>query len=103
MTDIYHHLSLDNLRDLKAETLKEISRDCDAAVSGILSGIRAMGNLAFWASTSDDYDETQAMNDLRDLGESLIYLPRIVCALNENAQNAECELRERKKQTLKNS
>ncbi|SMG37456.1 hypothetical protein [Cedecea sp. NFIX57] len=96
MTDIYHHLSLDNLRDLKAETLKEISRDCDAAVSGILSGMRAMGSLAFWASTSKDYDESQAMSDLRDLGESLMHLPRIVCALNENAQNAECELRVRK-------
>ena len=96
MADIYHHISLDNLRDAKPETLKEISRDCDAAVSGILSGMRAMGSLAFWASTSEDYDESQAMSDLRDLGESLMYLPRIVFALNENAQNAECELRERK-------
>jgi hypothetical protein len=95
MTDIYHHISQPCLSETKTETLKEMSRDCDAAVSGILAAMRAMGSMAFWACTSEDYSEELAKDDLRDLGESMMYLPRIVQALSENANNAEFELRQR--------
>ena len=101
MADIYHHISLGSCRDYETETLQEIERDCDDAVSGILSGMRAMGNMAFWACSSKNYPAEQAMEDLRNMGESMMYLPRIVEALNENAQSARYELRQRKEKVRK--
>ncbi|WP_202307791.1 hypothetical protein [Dryocola clanedunensis] len=101
MTDIYHHLSQPCMRESSTEALREMSRDCDAAVSGLLAGMRAMGSMAFWACTSEDYAEELAKDDLRDLGESLMYLPRIVQALSENANNADFELRQREAKVRK--
>lgn len=95
MTDIYHHISQPCLSDTDTTTLKEISRDCDAAVSGLLAGMRAMGSMAFWACDSENYSPNLATEDLRDLGESLMYLPRIIQALSENANNVDYELRQR--------
>ncbi|MCT4713225.1 hypothetical protein MUA04_23935 [Enterobacteriaceae bacterium H11S18] len=101
MTDIYHHISQPCLRESSTETLKEMSRDCDAAVSGLLAGMRAMGSMAFWACDSENYSPSLAAEDLRDLGESLMYLPRIVQALSENANNADFELRQREAKVRK--
>lgn len=92
MTDIYNHLARCDFSQMDSKTLSEVRNQSEDAFNGIMAGIHGMGNMAFWATDSENYSDDLAAKDLRSLGEALMYLPRIAAALNDNAQNAQFEI-----------
>ncbi|MFT4466398.1 MAG: hypothetical protein ACMX3H_19960, partial [Sodalis sp. (in: enterobacteria)] len=62
------------------------------AFDGIMSGLRALGSMAFWMRTSKEYGDDQAAEDLYSIGKLLMHLPRIAEALRQNADDADFEL-----------
>lgn len=92
MSDIYHVLITHDFQTMDIETLKEVRLHSEVAFNGVMSGMAAMGSLAFWASTSEEYDSELAAQDLRNLGEMMAQLPRMAVALNENVNNADFEI-----------
>lgn len=92
MTDIYHQLTRHDFRQMDTESLTEARNQYSTAFDGIMSGLRALGSMAFWARSSDGYGDEQAAEDLYSIGELLMHLPRIAEALHQNADNANLEL-----------
>lgn len=95
MSDIYDYLvkaDLDSMSTAELRKFRSVSSDtCD----GLLSTLRVMGECAFWACANEDYHESQAKNDLRRIGESLMYLPRLVDAMRFNEHEAEFKIYQR--------
>lgn len=87
--DIYDYLTRSDLSRLSTEELRKLSGISICASDGIMAGLKAMGECAFWACANEDYTANQAKDDLHRISESLMYLPRIVEALNLNAENAQ--------------
>ncbi|AHK18658.1 hypothetical protein [Yersinia similis] len=92
MADIYDRLIRSDYRELDTDTLKDLHNESEDAFRGILSGMTAMGSMAFWLQGAENYSDEIASADLRALGNALMYLPRIAEALNDNAQNAQFEI-----------
>lgn len=95
MSDIYNVLTTHDFRKMDIETLKETSCHSSLAFDGFISGLTAVGNLAFWATNNEDYDPKQAAEDLMGLGHMLITLPRIAAALKAAELDAELEIHRR--------
>ncbi|MEN0629652.1 ubiquinol-cytochrome C reductase [Phytobacter ursingii] len=70
------------------DELKGIQSRTDEAVSDLLLGISAIGNLMFWAADSDDYPEETAKGDMYRIGAMLGAVGEVARALNDTAQNA---------------
>lgn len=70
------------------DELKGIQSRTDEAVSDLLLGISAIGNLMFWAADSDNYPEESAKADMYRLGAMLGTVSEVARALNDNATNA---------------
>ena len=70
------------------DELKGIQSRTDEAVSDLLLGISAIGNLMFWAADSDNYPEESAKADMYRLGAMLGTVGEVARALNDTAQNA---------------
>ncbi|WP_336844606.1 hypothetical protein [Providencia rettgeri] len=87
--DIYDYLTRTDLSQLSTEELHKLRCISNSASDGIMTGLKAMGECAFWACANEDYTANQARADLRRISESLMYLPRIVEALAFNAENAQ--------------
>lgn len=87
--DIHDYLIRSDLSRLSTEELRKLSGISICASDGIMAGLKAMGECAFWACDSENYTDKQARADLHRISESLMYLPRIVEALNLNAENAQ--------------
>ncbi|HGJ5883378.1 hypothetical protein, partial [Arsenophonus sp.] len=81
--------------NMSNDELREISSLYEDAYDGIMSGLKVMGECAFWASANEDYPEGQAQQDLYRLGNALMYLPRIAEALNQGADIAKFTLYQR--------
>lgn len=70
------------------DELKGIQSRTDEAVSDLLLGISAIGNLMFWAADSDNYPEESAKADMYSLGAMLGRIGEVARALNDSAANA---------------
>jgi hypothetical protein len=86
--DIHDYLIRTDLSQLSTEELQRLHGISVSASDGIMAGLKAMGECAFWACDSENYSDSQAKDDLRRISESLMYLPRIAEALSLNADNA---------------
>ncbi|OTA15234.1 hypothetical protein Xvie_03041 [Xenorhabdus vietnamensis] len=95
MSDIYNHLVRHDFNDMDTEELKDLRMNADGAHSAVMAAMSAMGEMAFWSVDNENYDNRQAREDLRRIGEALMYLPRIAQALNDTAQYADFELHHR--------
>ncbi|WP_339378788.1 hypothetical protein [Xenorhabdus griffiniae] len=84
-----------NLSTMDTEELKDLRKHSDGAHSAVMAAMSAMGELAFWSADNENYDNRQAREDLRRIGEALMYLPRIAEALNDTAQHADFEIHHR--------
>ncbi|MBT0332130.1 hypothetical protein ISO66_02015 [Morganella morganii subsp. morganii] len=95
MADIYDfivRMDLDAMSTDELRSLKSVSSDtCD----GLLSGLKTMGECAFWASANEDYSDEQAKDDLRRIGESLMYLPRLIDAMRFTEDEAQLKIYQR--------
>lgn len=87
--DIYDYLTRTDLSQLSTEELHKLKGISGSACEGIMAGLKAMGECAFWACSTEDYTANQAKDDLRRISESLMHLPRIAEALALNAKNAQ--------------
>ncbi|AOM40636.1 hypothetical protein [Xenorhabdus hominickii] len=95
MSDIYNHLVKNNFSAMSTEELKDLRKHSGGAHSAVMAAMSAMGELAFWSTDNENYDNRQAREDLRRIGEALMYLPKIAKALNDTEQNAQFELHHR--------
>lgn len=97
MADIYNDLVKIDFRNVPDNELNSVINHAEDSVAGLMAGLQAMGSLAFWAVDSANYQGEMVRNDLRGMGEMLMYLPRIVEALNDTAFNAKHEQKARKR------
>ncbi|MBC8948950.1 hypothetical protein [Xenorhabdus sp. TS4] len=95
MSDIYNHLVRNNFSAMDTEELKDLRKHSDGAHSAVMAAMSAIGELAFWSADNENYADCQAREDLRRIGEALMYLPRIAEALNDTAQHADFEIHHR--------
>ncbi|MDC9591722.1 hypothetical protein PSI23_21170 [Xenorhabdus sp. XENO-10] len=95
MSDIYNHLVRTSFNDLSTEELKDLRKHSEGALSGVMAAMSAMGEMAFWSADNENYADCQAREDLRRVGEALMYLPKIAKALNDTAQHAQFEIHHR--------
>ena len=70
------------------DELEGIQNRMDGAVSDLMMGVSAIGNLMFWAADSDNYPEESAKADMYSLGAMLGRIGEVARALNDNATNA---------------
>ncbi|CDH24578.1 hypothetical protein XBKB1_2980003 [Xenorhabdus bovienii str. kraussei Becker Underwood] len=80
---------------MSTEEIKDLRMNSKGALSGVMAAMSAMGELAFWSADNENYADCQARDDLRRIGEALMYLPRIAEALNDTAQHADFEIHHR--------
>ncbi|PHM73510.1 hypothetical protein [Xenorhabdus kozodoii] len=95
MSDIYNHLVRNNFSAMSIEELKDLRKNSEGALSGVMAAMSVMGELAFWSTDNENYADCQARDDLRRIGEALMYLPRIAEALNDTEQTAQFEIHHR--------
>ncbi|MGI4642393.1 ubiquinol-cytochrome C reductase [Klebsiella pneumoniae] len=70
------------------DELGGIQNRMDGAVSDLMMGVSAIGNLMFWAADSDNYPEESAKADMYRIGAMLGAVGEVARALNDTAQNA---------------
>ncbi|MEQ1968161.1 hypothetical protein ABLA30_14295 [Xenorhabdus nematophila] len=92
MSDIYNHLVRNDFRTMSTEELKDLRMNSEGAFSGVMAAMSAMGELAFWPTDNENYADCQAREDLRRIGEALMYLPRIAEALKDTEHHAQLEI-----------
>lgn len=97
MSHIENVLSRTDLDKKNIESLKYIRQHSEAAYDGLISGLGAMGNALFWACDNENYTEAEAKEDLRGIGEMMIYIPGVIAALKFNADEADFNIKERDK------
>ncbi|QBY42623.1 hypothetical protein QE197_09640 [Arsenophonus nasoniae] len=95
MADIQHYLIADNLQAMSTKDLREMKGACEAGFDGIMSGLKAFGECAYWACSNENYADSQAKADLCRMSEALMCLPKIAQALIINAENAQFTLYQR--------
>ncbi|PHM29054.1 hypothetical protein [Xenorhabdus innexi] len=95
MSDIYNHLVRNNFSAMSTEELKDLRKHSCGAHSGVMAAMSAIGELAFWSAENESYSNEQSRDDLRRIGEALMYLPQIAEALNDTAQHAQFEIHHR--------
>ncbi|WP_413493047.1 hypothetical protein [Morganella psychrotolerans] len=95
MADIYDfivRMDLDSMSTDELRSLRSVSSD---TCNGLLSGLKSVGECAFWACANEDYSNEQAKDDLRRIGESLMYLPRLIDALHFTEDEAQFKIYQR--------
>ncbi|HGD3320615.1 MULTISPECIES: hypothetical protein [Proteus] len=95
MPDIYDYLVKADLDSMSSEELRNCRRIYSEMCDGLLSVLRAMGECAFWVCTNEYYHENQAKNDLRRVGDSLMYLPCLIDAMRFNEHEAKFKIYQR--------
>ena len=96
MSNIEQLLTRRDLDKEDDETLSCIRMHSEGAYEGIMSGLGSVGNILFWACDNKEYTGEMAKEDLRNLGEMMMYLPGIASALKFNADEADFSIRERR-------
>ena len=79
--DLPNLLSVLNLyqADIQPQNLLHAKAHLEELRQSILWGIGAIGNLLFWASECEEYEEQQFKDDTRDIGYLLAQLKNVVC------------------------
>lgn len=103
MNDLFRFMIRRDFDDWSDSDLKTFYGVSGSAVDSILSGLTAVGNMAYWAAANKDYPEHQAKDDLFNLGYMLGHLPTIVNAINDNRDEALCTIRSRENTRQKKS
>ncbi|TBO76718.1 ubiquinol-cytochrome C reductase [Klebsiella quasipneumoniae subsp. similipneumoniae] len=70
------------------DELGGIQNRMDGAVSDLMMGVSAIGNLMFLVADSDEYPEESAKADMYRLGAMLGTVSEVARAMNDTAQNA---------------
>lgn len=97
MGEIYQDLTCLIHDDMSVKQLHQIRVNSEGAADGIMAGIQAIGELAFWAGSNPNYSDEQAKDALTGIGHALIYLPRITEALLFNADEATTAIKRKEK------
>ncbi|ENY6784066.1 hypothetical protein ACF1CY_001499 [Providencia rettgeri] len=95
MADIYDVVIRNDLRLLSTQELKNIARDAEEASQGLALALKSVGQLAFHSLNSEDYTDQQARDHLSGLSDLLMYLPRIMCGIQQNLLTAQYEIQRR--------
>ncbi|WP_439291747.1 MULTISPECIES: hypothetical protein [Rahnella] len=95
MSHIENILIRADIHSEETDSLKNIRMHSEAAYEGLISGLGAIGNIAFWACDNKNYSDDMARSDLCALGEMLMYVPGITAALKFNAEEADFNIKER--------
>ena len=79
--DLPNLLSVLNLyqADIEPQNLLHAKAHLEELRQSILWGIGAIGNLLFWASECEEYEEQQFKDDIRDIGYLLAQLKNVAC------------------------
>ena len=79
--DLPNLLSVLNLyqADIQPQNLLHAKAHLEELRQSILWGIGAIGNLLFWASECEEYEEQQFKDDTRDIGYLLAQLKNVAC------------------------
>ena len=79
--DLSNLLSVLNLyqADIQPHNLLHAKAHLEELRQSILWGIGAIGNLLFWASECEEYEEQQFKDDIRDIGYLLAQLKNVAC------------------------
>ena len=85
---LYNDLVSCNFDGCTPDDLKGIESRSSDAVSDLLLGISAIGNLMFLAADSDNYPEESAKAGMYRIGAMLGTVGEVARALNDTAQNA---------------
>ena len=95
MADIYDVIVRSDLKLLSTQELKQISRDAEEACIGLALGLKTVGQLAFHSVNSEEYTNQQAKDHLSGLSDLMMYLPRVMCGIQQNLLSAQYELNRR--------
>ena len=79
--DLPNLLSVLNLyqADIQPQNLLHAKAHLEELRQSILWGIGAIGNLLFWTSECEEYEEQQFKDDIRDIGYLLAQLKNVAC------------------------
>lgn len=95
MADIYDVIVRNDLDKLETDELKEIVMYAEEATQGLALALKSVGQLAFHPLNSEDFTDQQARDHLSGLSNLLMYLPRIMCGIQQNSATAQFEISRR--------
>lgn len=95
MADIYNVVVRNDLDRLSTDELKEIVMYAEEASEGITKALKTVGQLTFHSLNDEGYTEMNAREHLSGLSDLLMYLPRIMCGIQQNSAAAQFEISRR--------
>lgn len=95
MTDIYHALINNQIRELETSQLIEYRDSCALAATSVTDALRLIGNLAQAATQNQSYASEDAMRDLSLVAKALKGLPYLASVLEKNSHQADFEFSRR--------
>ncbi|EKT60032.1 hypothetical protein [Providencia sneebia] len=95
MADIYDAVIRNDLHNLNTDELKEVMANSEEASQGLTLALRTIGKLTFHALNDEEFSDEEAKEHLSGLSDLLMYLPRIINGIQQNATTAKFELNRR--------
>ncbi|EMI2313554.1 hypothetical protein AB7282_08645 [Providencia huaxiensis] len=95
MADIYDAVIRNDLHNLNTDELKEVMANSEEASQGLTLALRTIGKLTFHALNDEEFSDEEAKEHLSGLSDLLMYLPRIINGIQQNATTAKFELSRR--------
>lgn len=95
MADIYDAVIRNDLHNLNTDELKEVMANSEEASQGLTLALRTTGKLTFHALNDEEFSDEEAKEHLSGLSDLLMYLPRIINGIQQNATTAKFELSRR--------
>ncbi|MTC42077.1 hypothetical protein [Providencia sp. wls1921] len=95
MADIYDVVIRNDLHKLNSDELKEVMANSEEASQGLTLALRTIGKLTFHALNDEEFSDKEAKEHLSGLSDLLMYLPRIINGIQQNATTAKFELSRR--------
>lgn len=95
MADIYDVVIRNDLHNLNTDELKEVMANSEEASQGLTLALRTIGKLTFHALNDEEFSDEEAKEHLSGLSDLLMYLPRIINGIQQNATTAKFELSRR--------
>lgn len=95
MADIYDAAIRNDLHNLNTDELKEVMANSEEASQGLTLALRTIGKLTFHALNDEEFSDEEAKEHLSGLSDLLMYLPRIINGIQQNATTAKFELSRR--------
>ncbi|MBN7844204.1 hypothetical protein J5H56_02940 [Providencia rettgeri] len=95
MADIYDAVIRNDLHNLNTDELKAVMTNSEEASQGLTRALRTIGKLTFHALNDEEFSDKEAKEHLSGLSDLLMYLPRIINGIQQNATTAKFELSRR--------